>query len=115
MSEELKLCPFCGGEAKLFAGRCAEDAEQAFVRCKNCLVQTDILEDAYAPSREAIAAWNTRAPTSPDPMKELCEADIAEAIDFARSPGGTFDKAKVADFLNARLRTALENAKGGGR
>lgn len=57
----LKPCPFCGGKAKLCTGRAAEDAEFAQVICTSCRVQTDYFEDAYAPTADAIAAWNRRS------------------------------------------------------
>ena len=52
MSEKLKPCPFCGGEAKVkrFFG-CA----YITVGCKKCNVQ--INRDT---KKAAIAAWNTR-------------------------------------------------------
>ena len=53
MSEKLKPCPFCGGEAEL------EDNLVGFkftVQCKECFSMTD----GYFTSEEAIAAWNRR-------------------------------------------------------
>jgi len=61
----LKPCPFCGGKAKLCTGRAAEDAEFAQVICTDCRVQIDYFEDAYAPTADAVAAWNRRAAASP--------------------------------------------------
>ena len=59
MSDELKPCPFCGGEAHIdgTSWRPTDGAEVAWVTCKRC--------DAYGPTlplKEAIAAWNRRAP-----------------------------------------------------
>lgn len=60
MSESLKPCK-CGGKAKLFRGRVAEDSMEAFVECAKCGATTDRFEDAYAPTLEAIDAWNRGA------------------------------------------------------
>ena len=60
---ELKPCPFCGGEAKIFTfykgGLC--------VKCMNCYNQTHVwidecIADAQKKSafEKAVAAWNRR-------------------------------------------------------
>jgi len=64
MSEALKLCPFCGGEAEQtsqsnginYSGW--QNAVDHWVFCKteNCLVHVGMCETAD----EATAAWNTR-------------------------------------------------------
>lgn len=53
MSEELKTCPFCGGEATL-----CENLDYAYVYCRDCGCQTD---ESHVSAKEAIAAWNQRA------------------------------------------------------
>lgn len=55
MSEKLKLCPFCGGEAEVIAV-IDEWNETYFVLCTNCGANTinGINEE------EAINAWNMR-------------------------------------------------------
>ncbi|MBQ9784280.1 MAG: Lar family restriction alleviation protein [Clostridia bacterium] len=51
MSEEIKPCPFCGGEAELYSGGIK------YVLCKECLATScDFKTEA-----EAIEAWNRRA------------------------------------------------------
>lgn len=52
--EELKPCPFCGGEAVLFA---YEIFCEHSVRCKSCYCGT---EEGYRTGKEAIEAWNRR-------------------------------------------------------
>lgn len=50
MSEEIKPCPFCGGEAELYRGGIK------YVLCKECLATScDFKTEA-----EAIEAWNAR-------------------------------------------------------
>lgn len=51
MSETLRSCPFCGGEAEFVT-----DIGAALITCNNCNCGTDWL---YT-KEEAIEAWNTR-------------------------------------------------------
>lgn len=63
MSDELKPCPFCGGEAVFNAHATAEDIGNGMVcrtlaviecpRCEFCI--------AHETDEEAVAAWNARA------------------------------------------------------
>ena len=58
MTEVLKPCPFCGGEAEL------RDPHGAFSRlaavfCNDCEIRGQLQVDAET----AIAAWNTRVPS----------------------------------------------------
>lgn len=55
MSNELKPCPFCGGEAAFGANSC-----QGFeyVRCVSCKART---WSCYNTKEQAAEAWNTRA------------------------------------------------------
>ena len=54
-SEELKPCPFCGGEAVAIATR----PERGMVCCRKCGASTD--PDEEMTKDELLAAWNTRA------------------------------------------------------
>ena len=49
--EELKPCPFCGGEAEDFG------VDVFWVTCKNCHIGTE----SFDTLQEAIEAWNRRA------------------------------------------------------
>lgn len=49
MTEELKECPFCGGEAEV---------NKNYVKCKSCFARTD----KYVSSKYAILGWNQRYP-----------------------------------------------------
>lgn len=62
-SDELMPCPFCGGPGKLWIRRVAEDAMMAVVECEQCGASREPLEDAYAPTADAIEAWNFRTPS----------------------------------------------------
>lgn len=57
MSEELKPCPFCGGEA-VACGSLAHPPMN-YVRCVNCGSRSDAM-----PGIKARAAWNTRPDTA---------------------------------------------------
>lgn len=55
MTEKLKYCPFCGGEAiLLWLGNIAEGD---WIKCVSCECQTKL----YSTTSEAIEAWNRRA------------------------------------------------------
>jgi Lar family restriction alleviation protein len=107
----LAPCPFCGGEAKLLESRCAEDAMMAVVECSGCLAQTTVFEDAYAPTAEAIAAWNRRAPLpmSGDEWLEKA-AKVCEEHRIAHSFGGPKDH-DIRCMKSAELRDAIRALK----
>jgi hypothetical protein len=66
MQDELKACPFCGGEA-------AVTWHDGFpsVRCNDCGCSTGMMASGYV--TEAIAAWKTRA----DPALAAAQAEVA--------------------------------------
>lgn len=74
MTQELKACPFCGGEAYT-----TDSDNKWFVSCHDCYACVGEGYDADAwpdhmfySKAEAIAAWNTRTPDSV--IAELVEA-----------------------------------------
>ena len=63
MPNELKPCPFCGGEAKLYNQKVVGGYDYSYVQCKKCHIQTacyDISTD-YCSSEMATEDWNRRA------------------------------------------------------
>ena len=70
MSEELKKCPFCGGEADLMTDELG-DSNSGTVMCMSCFA----VSNTHDNWRDAILAWNTR--TEPKPPS----ADVQEALD----------------------------------
>lgn len=58
---ELKPCPFCGGEAKLvYSEPGHEDRIWCIVRCKDWNCPGEHLNEWYATDDDAIGKWNTR-------------------------------------------------------
>ena len=53
-ANELKPCPFCGGDARLISY--GESGIGACVACNNCHACTD----DYDTDQPAVAAWNSR-------------------------------------------------------
>ena len=69
-SEELKPCPFCGGEACKMIEEVTYSTPQYSVQCQNCKFET-LMFDYEA---EAVAAWNSRNyPEKQDSSKELMD------------------------------------------
>jgi hypothetical protein len=69
--EELKPCPFCGGDAMAMPRTCDKStpydpADRAFpvVRCMTCFAE--VQGKNWTGAATAIAAWNRRAPVSED-------------------------------------------------
>ena len=56
MTEKLKPCPFCGGEAEVYENE-YENITLFMVACKNCGISTA----GYDYEEDAIKDWNRRA------------------------------------------------------
>ena len=77
MSEELKPCPHCGGEAAVYT----EDNRLWAIRCMGQYVPSCWTESGLYHSRaEAIAAWNRRTPD----WRELAQRLAAYIFDENR-------------------------------
>ena len=78
MQEELKKCPFCGGEA-VYSNYVDEDTEEHTVFCTNNLCEVSLLAFTHHTKEDAIKTWNTRhteALTQPKPD------DVEKALAF---------------------------------
>lgn len=64
MTEQLKPCPFCGGEADIMTPE-ADNMKCATVMCMGCHV-TGKEGESIA---EAVEAWNARAAMQPTPQE----------------------------------------------
>ena len=66
--QELKPCPFCGGEARGIVAKQEDGKESYSVTCMKCntaIFRPKILEwDSFQSLEEAIGAWNRRVETS---------------------------------------------------
>lgn len=55
----------CGGEAKLYCSRVAEDAEECWAECVRCGRMTEPVEDAYCDYAQATDDWQRGKATLP--------------------------------------------------
>lgn len=69
---KVRVCPFCGGEARLIIHKYSGVPDTFGVRCLTCSAETwQFFED----EKDALRAWNTRAkPESPT----FNEAEVKE-------------------------------------
>ena len=58
MTDELKPCPFCGGEARVHIDRRSNVLN---IGCKDCGIGTIYVVADEVGLKEAVGAWNTRA------------------------------------------------------
>lgn len=82
MSEELKPCPFCGGEAERVNNSDAIEnvyAGSSYIRCMSCDAATRL---HYGEKTDLLSSWNERADHSPDAGKVQPEpaADLVERV-----------------------------------
>lgn len=72
---KLKLCPFCGGEAKIKINA-GHGYEQAYVECTNCAVRTKMIDQSlkYCANDKAAELWNKREEEKPSPWE--CQGNI---------------------------------------
>ena len=63
MTDKLKPCPFCGGQAKLFNTRVQGGYDYSYVQCLKCSIHTAKYDVSvnYCSSEKATEAWNRRA------------------------------------------------------
>lgn len=65
---ELRLCPFCGGEAKLQNDTINFDPISSYIECSECHVKTEkfVISTTYSSDEMAIEAWNKRVTDGTD-------------------------------------------------
>lgn len=115
MSEDLKPCPFCGGEGEAVCLRICEDTVASWVRCLSCGARTDEIEAAYSDLPSAKATWNTRALSLPTPTidREAIAREGAEEVVGAMLAAITYSTqpenvAKLAPtYIEDRARLAM--------
>lgn len=99
--QELKACPFCGGEAEYIqvmnhAGK---------IQCTKCAGQSGIFQDAGN-------VWNTR---TTQPQSAVDDAGLRDKIAFAIATGGWDDRKKRVDDVQhsdyAKADSILEYLK----
>ena len=61
MKEELKPCPFCGGEAKIIEDRHLSGQPYYWICCSKCKIEQG---KTYSSKYYATHVWNTRVPKS---------------------------------------------------
>lgn len=78
MTDELKPCPFCGGEAGIWK---AQQERPAWIACMGrCSV---LVSKEYKTDGEAIAAWNTRAGLPATDAQALANPKVQALVEAA--------------------------------
>lgn len=89
MTEELKPCPFCGGEDAFVE---QSTFASSYVICNNCMARgpdsTQDSDDEDEPGRDAaITAWNTRLSHSAEKQALIEALEKIAAKDFVSAEG----------------------------
>ena len=116
--EQLKPCPFCGGEAKLKTARESDGQisyDSIYVACLNCrstgLSYTTYYNVSSNPEEEAIAAWNRRVgkdinvATNADRIRSMSDEELARFL-WEQNGGNRYWKSveKYLDWLKQPLK-----------
>lgn len=104
MSEELKACPFCGGEGVVHGPIYIESAVRGYgVSCTNCHVQVNALDTVDY----AIAAWNLRTPDWRALAQELATA-LGKFVGYTLSGDVYYFSPETHDLLARARKAGLE-------
>lgn len=93
MTDELKPCPFCGGEAEI-----TKNEMRVWVHCTKCYSDTNL----YQTQKEAVDAWNLR------PIDDYSVKYEPNSYSCRSCKNGTDEEIKRLEAENKRLREALE-------
>lgn len=108
--EQLKPCPFCGGNAILCINTNKITEESVFyVYCKKCLSRTG----RWHCRENAINIWNVRENHEMDKIEEQLEAERSKAIIRLNEDKGTAYEFSKRCTLDA-YEKAIKIVKGGG-
>lgn len=99
ISDELKPCPFCGGDARLDSG-----FDSYWIECKHCgaTAEGDKTHDT------AIASWNKRAPVASSISDDELEKLALKLCDEHRDEYGLIDLSPIEMYC-AGYRSAERN------
>lgn len=115
MSEALKPCPFCGGEAEIIDVESGENAGGSCVSCQRCMACSKL---EFGAKETFVDAWNTRADLSVAMVAAAYEDAARYYID--ESGPGAWDffeeayhgiKAQTPDDAKAALASLIEDAQ----
>ena len=109
-NEDLKPCPFCGGEAVCDTVK-PNDCNNYVVSClsqEGC-AGAIYIPDAYYSEQEAIKAWNTRPSLSVEEIEEVVKDKMSEFWIISQSTK------EVCRDLALAIKDKIENKKIGGR
>ena len=115
MSEELKRCPFCGGEVDFWTRTEAEDYQVLIIDCKDCPANMEewvykydknFAENFEKKKVEMFEAWNRRIErTAKVKLQDICWEDIRRYKEGMCASCGrsVYDHAKYCDECGCRL------------
>jgi hypothetical protein len=101
-SPELKLCPFCGGEATYQW----HSSPECWIECQTCFAVGP--NDKDTTTEQHVAAWNTRAALSQTPPTQSLSTDVQSAATGFHEPDVSLKVAMPVVGEVERLRAALE-------
>lgn len=103
MKEELKCCPFCGGEARALTDPTGNQYDN-LVACTNCCAGT---ATDYDSQEEAIRAWNTRPTISVERVEEIIKDCLqTDCMDSLQSP-----ELEGFDIITKELKSLVFGSK----
>lgn len=101
MTEKLKPCPFCGGEASMHA-----NYEFRWVECDSCELETNTSDSVEA----AVKRWNTRHAEPSNDRRERIAVQCLAGLLASNVPS---DPQTMARFAVARADALIAELDGG--